>query len=273
MSQIMRKAFVLLSGGLDSTTCLHQAILDFAPKEYEPGEVHTRLTRLRDEDPLKVDWVEAISIDYGQRHIKEAEYAAKTCESFGIKHTTIDVSGLLGESMLTDPTMKIPDISYSEIKGVSPTYVPNRNMTMLSILGAKAQLWVNERIKELEEGGYDSKDGDATNRMKDAAGIYFGAHADDALNWAYPDCTPEFIGAMANAIYMASYHCVRLFTPIQWMLKQDVVTLGQQIGVRFEDTWSCYKGEELQCGVCPTCRSRKDAFLIANVYDPTQYAA
>lgn len=279
-SQPNRKAFVLLSGGADSTTCLHQAILDYAPQVYEPGEVHTRLTRQRNVDPLKVDWVEAVSIDYGQRHKKEMDYAKRTADSFQMQHTVVDVGNLLsGKSVMLSQesvdTVSVPNISYSDIRGVSPTYVPFRNGLILSAITAHAQKWVNEKIDHIctpDRGGETSKES-ATALMKDSAGIYFGAHADDALNWAYPDCTPEFIGSMANAIYIGSYFCIRLHTPIQWMLKQDIILLGKRIGVRFEDTWSCYKGEELHCGVCPTCRSRRDAFIIAGTQDPTEYAS
>lgn len=253
-----RKAFVLLSGGLDSTTCLYQAIHDYAPFEYEPGEIKHRL-KPENDDPLTIDWVQAISINYGQRHLKEATYARQTCLHLGIKHKVIPIGDLLGKSMLTDKSIEVPNISYSDIKGVSPTYVPNRNMTMLSVLTAQAALW----IKSEEE----------SSGLRCEAGVYFGAHAEDAQNWAYPDCTPEFIGAMANAIHVATYFKVRLHTPLMWLMKKDIVELGTKLGAPFENTWSCYKGEELHCGICPTCRSRREAFVAAQIFDPTQYAA
>src|SRR5690606_5902252 len=95
--------------------------------------------------PVNVDWVEAISVDYGQRHRKEAEYAAATCAQFGIKHSVLNIRGILdGDGvMLTDAREGIPAISYDEIRGVSPTYVPFRNGTLLSLITAHAQKWVN----------------------------------------------------------------------------------------------------------------------------------
>ena len=102
--------------------------------------------------------------------------------------------------------------------------------------------------------------------------IYFGAHAEDAQNWAYPDCTPEFIGAIANAIYIGTYHTVRLHTPLQWMTKSSIIRLGSELGVDWTKTFSCYKGEELHCGVCPTCRARRQGFIKAQIHDPTVYA-
>lgn len=289
----MKKAFVLLSGGMDSTTCLHQAIFDYMPEDpgiqlmYGDKSIVAEALRHAEPGRLEIPWVEAISIYYGQRHKKEMEYAKSTCERLGIKHTILDVGSLLrGDSvMLTDDSrgkVDVPNISYADIKGVSPTYVPFRNGLMLSALTAHAQKWVNEQnedeafkiTRELAESPTLDESAEAKEKaMKNVqAGIYFGAHAEDAHNWAYPDCTPEFIGAMANSIYIGSYMQIRLHTPIQWASKAQVVNLGESLGVDWKNTWSCYKGEEYHCGTCPTCLARQDAFLAAGTPDPTPYA-
>lgn len=286
-----RKAFVLLSGGLDSTTCLFKAIMDYMPTDpgmslaYGDKDVWAEHLRTATPGSTEIGWVEAVSINYGQRHTKELEYAKRTCDRLGIKHTILDVGKLLSGAtvMLTTESIgsvEVPDISYSDIKGVSPTYVPFRNGLMLSALTAHAQKYVNEQIQAQAKAMVDAGVTDHAQAMdettKEAAnlcGIYFGAHSEDAANWAYPDCTPEFIGAMANAIYIGTYMSIRLHTPIQWLMKNEIVTLGDKLGIPFEQTWSCYKGEEKHCGTCPTCRSRKEAFVIAGVKDPTEYAA
>lgn len=85
------------------------------------------------------------------------------------------------------------------------------------------------------------------------------------------DCTPEFIGAMASAIYIGTYHQVRLHAPLTWLTKAEVIRLGVQLNVPYELTWSCYEGGGKHCGVCPTCRARKQAFMDADVVDPTEY--
>lgn len=223
------KAFVLLSGGLDSTTCLYEAIRTHGAEN-----------------------VIAISIDYKQRHKKEVHLAHQLCGLLKVPHI-ITLLGPQPQSMLTNTHEPIPDVSYDELpEGISPTYVPFRNGQLLSTIAAYAS---SDQFLSPDQDGV----------------IYFGAHAEDAANWAYPDCTPEFIGAMANAIYIGTYRRVRLLAPFTYMSKSDVVTLGNKLGVPFEYTWSCYKGEGLHCGVCPTCRSRREAFIIANVDDPTKY--
>lgn len=257
--EINTRAFVLLSGGIDSTTCLYIAREQF-------------------------DGVEAISIDYGQKHDKEMFYARSTCKTLDIQHTilTLDPATLGGEGvMLTDADTVIPSISYDEIRGVSPTYVPFRNGCLLSLVTAHAQKWVMKSVNELAKEapsdyfGNECTEDDikqASLGMHDSiAGVFFGAHAEDAYNWAYPDCTPEFIGAMANAIYVGTYHTIRLHTPLMWMKKHEIIQCGEQFSVIWSDTWSCYAGKTYHCGVCPTCRARKEAFTIANVYDPTIY--
>jgi 7-cyano-7-deazaguanine synthase len=232
----MRKAFVLLSGGIDSTTCLYIARTQF-------------------------DAVQAVSIDYGQRHRKEIEYAGITCIDLGITHTILNLSSVVPKTMLTDDKKAIPNISYSEIKGVSPTYVPYRNGLMLSALASfAAGEWDN----------FHKRDGNEAADFNEW-GIFFGAHAEDAHNWAYPDCTPEWIGAMANAIYVGTYRGIRLHTPLQWLNKKQIITLGDNLGVDWCYTWSCYAGGDLHCGVCPTCRARRDGFAAAGVTDLTKY--
>jgi len=233
------KAYVLLSGGVDSTTCLYLAQQEF-------GTENTI----------------GVSINYGQRHLRESEYAARSCAALGIPHRIVDLRGVVGQTMLTDAATPIPNISYAEIEGVSPTYVPFRNGLLLSA------------ITSIVHGEYVAEEVDAAaGYYAESWAIYFGAHAEDAQNWAYPDCTPEFIGAMANAVYIGTYGEVRLRTPLEWLDKEHIVRLGESLGVDWSLTWSCYRGEEIHCGTCPTCRARRAGFAAAGVADPTTYAA
>ena len=189
--------------------------------------------------------VESIGINYGQRHSKELEYAQLVCNHYGVKRRVLQLPTIEG-SILTDPDAEIPDIDYSEIEGLSPAYVPFRNGLMLANCAAVAQA-----------EGFDL--------------IYYGAHAEDALNWAYPDCTPEFNGSMANSIFIGTNQKVQLITPFQWTKKADILLRGTGLDVPYELTWSCYVGAEVHCGKCPTCRARRQGFLDANLHDPTEY--
>lgn len=233
------KVFCLLSGGVDSSTALAVARNEFPDAE-----------------------IEAVTIDYGQRHKKEAECAEKQAALNGASHTILPVGGLL-TGMLVDKGQDneaIPEVSYADLgEGMSPTYVSFRNGFMLSLLAARAQSWVMEENKKWN----GSEPCSAT--------IYIGVHADDGVNWAYPDCTPEFIGPMAAAIYVGTYHKVRVRAPLLHMTKPDVVAVGSRYGVDYANTWSCYKGEDKQCGKCPTCLSRKEAFDLNGLQDPTEY--
>ena len=231
----MSKAYVLHSGGLDSSVCLGIAIQQFG-------------------------FVQPIGILYGQRHTKELEvarelidhlqYALRTTDRIVMRQRIINLAGVIGKGGLTDPNLVIPNTSYDDLPvGVSPTYVPFRNGLILSAVASIAAV------------------------DKECEAIFYGAHAEDAKNWAYPDCSPEFIGGMANAIYIGTYRQIRLHTPLMFMTKAEVVLKGHELDTPFDLTWSCYKGEELHCGECPTCIARKSAFIQADIVDPTEYKA
>lgn len=231
----LHKVFVLLSGGIDSSTVLAMAA---------------------DEWPNSP--IECVTVDYGQRHIKEAECAGKQVMHYNATHVVIPAQGLMTGSLVAGCDGDIPRKSYAELgEGISPTYVSFRNGLMLSMLAARAQSWV----MQCEKAGYTAE-----------ATLYAGMHADDAAGDAYPDCTLEFAGAMANAIYRGTYNKVRLRVPIIHMAKPDVVAKGNELGVDYASTWSCYVGEDQHCGTCSTCIARKEAFELGGVTDPTEYA-
>lgn len=252
----MHKVYVLLSGGVDSTTTLAIARAEFPNDE-----------------------IECVSVDYGQRHKKEMQCAKSQSECWGAAYSIIEARGVL-EGMLLDKGEKnevIPEVSYAELPiGISPTYMSFRNGFMLSLLAARAQAWVMSQEKA-QQKFFDEKvaphPGKGMAWDEFTATIYLGVHADDGVNWAYPDCTPEFIGPMSAAIYTGTYNKVRVRAPLLYLTKPAVVREGSRLGVDYANTWSCYKGDEQHCGLCPTCRSRKDAFEQNGLADPTEYAA
>jgi 7-cyano-7-deazaguanine synthase len=232
------KAVILLSGGLDSTTCAALAV-------YEYGF----------EDVL------GLTLHYGQKHAVELDAAAEVAAYLGIEHVMRQlppVFGGGGSALMGEAAM--PELTYEELGesfGVSPTYVPFRNGNLLSAATALAMSrFVGETPGE----------GDAV------AEVWAGMHGEDAHNWAYPDCTPEFLGAMANAIYIGTYRKVRLVTPLMWDTKAEVVTKGLAVGAPFALTHSCYQGARPACGTCPTCVGRIEAFRLNGLEDPIPYA-
>ena len=226
-----RKALVLLSGGIDSTTCAVLACKEFGAKN-----------------------VLALSLVYGQKHVKEIEAAKAVVQYLGIKdHMIQQLPDVFqgGGCTLVDQDQPNPETTYEELRasqGVSPTYVPFRNANMLSVATS-------------------------ISLVQGAEVIFYGANSEDGRNWAYPDCTPEFNGAMANAIFIGSYMKVRLLTPLQWQTKSEVVALGHKISTPFELTWSCYNGYDKACGVCPACVGRIHAFEENGLRDVIEYQA
>lgn len=227
----MKKAVVLLSGGVDSTTCLALAVSQYG-----------------------VDNVYALNIHYGQKHVIELKCAAAVADHFKVDYKIMDLSDIMKFSnspLLSHSNQAIKHESYAEQlkalggSGTVDTYVPFRNGLMLSAAAAYA----------LSVG---------------ASVIYYGAHADDAAGRAYPDCTLDFTRHMASAIYEGSGWQLTLEAPLIELNKAGVVKLGLAHGAPYELTWSCYEGGEVPCGTCGTCIDRKAAFVLNGIEDPAE---
>lgn len=225
------KNIVLLSGGLDSTTCLALAIKKAGAEN-----------------------VLALSLYYGQAHEKELACAKEITEYYGVEWRTLDVAEIFtnsGCSLLSKNKAAIPEEEYADQlkktggKPVS-TYVPFRNGLFLSVA---ASIAIGE--------GYEA--------------VWYGAHKDDAAGNAYPDCSEEFITAMAHAIWEGSGRTCTLVAPFASSNKADIVNTGIRLLVPYELTWSCYEGGDLPCGKCGTCRDRIKAFEQNGLKDPLKY--
>lgn len=224
------KKIILLSGGIDSTTCLAVALKDCESKD-----------------------VLAVNMYYGQKHEKEMQSARNVAKYYDVKLQELDLSQIFkwsNCSLLTHSNNKIKHSSYFEQinesngKPVS-TYVPYRNGLMLSAAASIA----------LSVG---------------AQTIYYGAHADDAAGNAYPDCSEEFTKAINDAIYLGSGKQVQVVAPFVTFNKAEIVRLGLEMKVPYELTWSCYEGGEKPCGTCGTCIDRLKAFEVNGVTDPLE---
>ncbi|NLX13018.1 MAG: 7-cyano-7-deazaguanine synthase QueC [Phycisphaerales bacterium] len=188
-----------------------------------------------------------LGIDYGQRHRRELGSAAEISRRLGVEYRMADLAGLrplLAVGALTGADA-VPEGHYND-ESMKLTIVPNRNMIMLSV----AIGW-------------------AISLRFDA--VAYAAHAGD--HPIYPDCRPEFVESVEKAAALCDWHPVRILRPFIEKSKTDLVRLGAKLGVPFALTWSCYKGGERHCGRCGTCTERREAFQLAGVPDPTEYAA
>ncbi len=228
MGEVHERALVLASGGADSTTLLALAVERYGREN-----------------------VIALSISYGQKHVREIESAKAVAAHYGVPIRFLDLGVVFAGSdcsLLSGSSQDIPHESYEDQLDRSQgspvsTYVPFRNGLFLSAAASVA----------LSQG---------------CSVIMYGAHHDDAAGNAYPDCSQEFVEAMAAAISQGTGGELRLEAPFVSWTKADIVRRGLQIGVPYELTWSCYEGGDKPCGVCGTCIDRARAFELNGAVDP-----
>ncbi len=215
-----QKVVVIFSGGMDSFT-----VLNLAAKQ-----------------GLEVF---ALSFDYGQKHKKELDYAARSCKVLNVKHKVVDISAinqLIGGSSLTSD-IEVAEGQYEE-ESMKSTVVPNRNMILLSMaVGYAVSISANK--------------------------VYYGAHSGDHA--IYPDCRPEFVHRMNDVCAIANYDIVEIVTPYLDVSKTAILTAGLEMGLDYNQTWTCYNGREKACGKCGACQERLEAFTENGISDPLEY--
>lgn len=184
-------------------------------------------------------------VDYGQKHLVEHRYACKCADRLELRLEDVVISGGgIFESALVNPQHEIPLGPYTP-ESLAMTVVPNRNAVLANLAAALA-ISLN----------YD--------------GIALAIHSGD--HEVYPDCRPKFAEALQVLLQVATgQKTFRVATPFLRWWKYQIVAAGDRVGVPFEETWSCYQGGPLHCGVCSTCVERKAAFKEAEVNDPTKY--
>ena len=212
--KIPGKALVVFSGGQDSTTCLYWAMGIF-------------------------DSVEAVTYDYGQRHVKEVEVAAAIAGELKIPHHILDLSliGQLAPSALTREDISVDSAEKAEellSEGTLPsTFVPGRNMVFLAFSGILArQIGADHIITGVSQADYSG----------------------------YPDCREAFIKSMNETINLAMEENIQIHTPLMFLDKKDVWALSDRLGVLDvirTGTLTCYNGIMGDgCGECPSCHLR-----------------
>jgi len=214
------KAVVLLSGGLDSTTLLYLL----------KGQC---------------DEVKALTIVYGQKHVREVIAAGQTCKKLGVEWLLLnftDLKKVVGESALVSKNAEVPEGSYTD-ETMKQTVVPNRNMILLSVAAA----WASTLKFDI---------------------IAYAAHAGD--HTIYPDCRKPFFTSAETTINIGNWldKPMKVLVPFSDMPKTDILKLGISIGADYSLTWTCYKGDLRPCGKCGACVERAEAFRVAGFKDP-----
>lgn len=187
-----------------------------------------------------------LSFDYGSKHNAcEIPFAKLHADRNQVPHHVVPLDFM--DRLFTSDLLKsggdIPDGHYAE-ESMKRTVVPFRNGIMLSIAAGFAE-------------------------STGAEAVVIAAHSGDHA--IYPDCREPFMRAMGDAIREGSYARVELLRPFIDMDKAAIARRGAELGVDFENTWSCYKGGAVHCGVCGTCVERRESFLLAGLPDPTVY--
>lgn len=227
------KAVVLLSGGLDSATCLAWAMQTYA--------------------------CTAISFDYGQRHASELAAAKNLAARHGVPHRIINIDiGQLGGSSLTDTSMAVPEASVqtnaqkaSAESSIPSTYVPARNTVFLSYALALAEVVQAQHIvigvNAVDYSGYPDCRPDYIAAFEKMANLATKA------------------GVEGKKLNIA--------TPLMDLSKAQIIQLGTSLGVNYAHTVSCYQADTngYACGRCDSCSLRKQGFLQAGIADPTIY--
>lgn len=188
-----------------------------------------------------------ISFDYGSNHnYKEIPLAEMHCKRLGIPHITIPLAFMhqYFKSSLLEGADAIPEGHY-DADNMASTVVPFRNGIMLAIACGLAESRGLKKVMIANHGGDHN---------------------------IYPDCRASFIDAMNNAMVNGTDTNVEVWAPYTGISKADIAKHGKALGLDYSETWSCYKGEDKQCGKCGTCVERKEALAEAGVEDTTVYA-
>jgi 7-cyano-7-deazaguanine synthase len=194
----------------------------------------------------------ALSFDYGQRHRAEIEAARRVAAALGAaSHKVLELDlTQIGGSALTDAGIPVPE---APAEGIPVTYVPARNTVFLSLALGYAE-------------------------VAGAADLFIGVNAVDYPG--YPDCRPEYIAAFQTLARLATRAGVEgapitVHTPLIRLSKAEIISRGAGLGVDFSLTVSCYQAdaEGRACGLCDSCRFRRQGFVAAGIPDPTPYRA
>ncbi len=219
-------AVILLSGGLDSM-------------------VTAALARERGFT------LHALTIDYGQRHVRELQSAKAIAEKLGVERHVelpLDLRRFGGSALTADIDVPKSGVDHD----IPVTYVPARNLVFLALTTGFAE----------------------TSASRD---IFIGVNALDYSG--YPDCRPEFIASFAETARLGTKQGIEgapftIHAPLQEMSKADIARECERLGLDPAWSWSCYDPmpEGVACGACDSCRLRRKGFDEAGLVDTTVYS-
>ncbi|HZV12404.1 MAG TPA: 7-cyano-7-deazaguanine synthase QueC [Candidatus Kapabacteria bacterium] len=193
--------------------------------------------------------IAALHLNYGQRTERRELRAFNEIADYlhAQKRLVVNIEHLaaIGGSSLTDSSIEVPTANLQR-KGIPTSYVPFRNANFLSI----AVSWAE---------------------VIGATKIFIGAVEEDSSG--YPDCRKSFYDAFNKVIREGTKPetSIEIITPLIDMTKAQIVKRGVEIGAPLQLTWSCYKNEDIACGVCDSCALRLRGFAQAGVEDPIPY--
>jgi len=196
--------------------------------------------------------IQALTIDYNQRHRREIDAARTIAREIGAERHVIlplDLRQFGGSALTAD--IAVPKDGVGE--DIPVTYVPARNLVFLSLTLAWAEAL----------GAHD---------------VFIGVNALDYSG--YPDCRPEFIAAFAELASLATKAGAEgerftIHAPLQYLGKAEIAREADRLGLDAGMSWSCYdpQPDGSACGLCDSCRLRREGFTKAGLVDPTRYAA
>lgn len=213
------RAICVFSGGMDSTTMLYR-VLDMG---YE---------------------AEAVSFDYGQKHLIELDCTKEITGSLNIPHKILKIDlGQFEGSSLTDADIRIPE--QDENRQID-TVVPFRNTVFVVYAAAYAM------TKGIDE-------------------LFISPVLEDYQT--YRDCRREFFDSLEKTLQLGAKEdtVFKIRTPYIDKRKAEVVKDGLSLGVPYELTHTCYRGIRPACGRCDACGERIAAFKENHIVDPLEY--
>jgi len=228
-----KEAIILCSGGLDSV------VTAFYVK------------KMLDYDKLTI-----LFFDYGQKPLKEERKCAQRCaEEINAEFQEINLKwlGEISHSLLNKGG-KIERMTRKDLKDSSKEsakfYVPCRNLAFLT------------NALALAESKY--------MKSKKTSDIFVGFKCEGKES--YPDTTKEFVSEINKIASISCLSKSEVRAPLIEKDKEDIVLLGKELGVKFENTFSCYNPQKgKHCGYCLACKLRQEGFYWANEEDPTDY--